>query len=117
MTTEVYITYNLKCIQFNILLNCVHFEAKLTVDRIATVKVNESVRIYFKEKINSGQGILRIKFEGILNENSTGFYKTRCALRDGTAGFAAVTQFEVFYTRLSLQKICKKTFNKYEYFK
>jgi hypothetical protein len=65
-------------------------------DRFEVVEINESVKIYFSQKVSPSFGVLKIKFDGTLNENSTGFYKTRCSLRDGSTGFAAVTQFEVF---------------------
>jgi hypothetical protein len=68
---------------------------KLSFDRSETVKINESVRLYFTEKVKAGQAKLSIKFTGTLNENLSGFYKTKCTFRDGTCGFAAVTQFEV----------------------
>ena len=60
-------------------------------------KQNESVRLYFETKLEKGTGQIRIDYQGSLNENLQGFYKTRCINRDLTRGYAAMTQFEVIH--------------------
>jgi aminopeptidase 2 len=67
----------------------------LKFDRIQVVKEKDTVKIFFSEDIKTGRGKLTIEFSGQLNENLNGFYKTRCMNRNGTMGYAAVTQFEV----------------------
>ncbi|RNA29937.1 puromycin-sensitive aminopeptidase [Brachionus plicatilis] len=59
----------------------------------------ESVDICFARKISKGISFLKINFEGILNENLTGFYKTKCLDNNGHELIAAVTQFEAAYAR------------------
>lgn len=65
------------------------------MNRTEISKVNESVKIYFERSLEFGIGKLSIEFDGLINENSNGFYKTKCLLKDDSFGFAAATQFEV----------------------
>ena len=53
----------------------------------------------FDERIQVGAGKLSIEFDGIIQESSNGFYKTKCLSRDGSVRFAAATQFEASYAR------------------
>ena len=54
---------------------------------------SDMVRLYFSRQIPSGK--LFIEFDGILNDNLQGFYKTKCFNRNGLLEYAACTQFEV----------------------
>ena len=80
---------------FTFLKTLVFLLDQLVLKRIEKVRVNNSVKIYFNEKLNAGEGRLKIEFDGILNESLNGFYRIKCPYRDGSVGNAAVTQFEV----------------------
>jgi hypothetical protein len=89
---------------------------------LVETKANESVRIYFGKRIEAGLGRIKLEYSGSLNENSQGFYKTGCINRDLSRGYAAVTQFEVFFGvfhqriflfqnvyRLQIAELCTKS--------
>ncbi|CAF0941248.1 unnamed protein product [Brachionus calyciflorus] len=67
--------------------------------KLINVKNCESVDIYFLQKLPSGRGFLNIDFNGVLNDNLVGFYKTKCLKENGESCIAAVTQFEAAYAR------------------
>lgn len=71
------------------------FIVEYRFERIETNQVNESIRIYFDQSIKPGSGALSIDFDGELNQNLSGFYRSKCTSRDGKLETAAVTQFEV----------------------
>lgn len=75
------------------------FSKEINYSKLKTIKNSESVEIYFSQKLPSGRNYLKIKFDGVLNDNLDGFYKTKCLNRNGENCIAAVTQFEVPYKK------------------
>ena len=55
---------------------------------------SEIVRIYFKEKLAKGAGILSMGFKGTYPEDE-GLYRTACLFRNGKSEFGVCTQFQV----------------------
>ncbi|KAL5005760.1 hypothetical protein ScPMuIL_016918 [Solemya velum] len=61
---------------------------------IAYEKENEKVIFTFPAALQTGKGVLSVKFSGILNDQMKGFYRSKFKTSDGQEGFHAVTQFE-----------------------
>lgn len=64
------------------------WSAKITYNETA-----ETVTFTFPKTIPTGKGILKLVFQGILNENMRGFYRSKYEL-NGKEKFLATTQFE-----------------------
>ena len=62
---------------------------------IKCFKNSQIVRIHFGQRLKIGQALLTIDFDGKLNDDLSGFYKTKCLNRLNQIEYAAVTQFEV----------------------
>lgn len=62
------------------------------------VKQN-TVKITFDSSIPTGEGVLTIKYRGILNGDMAGFYKSSYADANGTKKIMASTQFEALDAR------------------
>ena len=55
---------------------------------------SEIARIFFKEKLAKGAGILSLDFKGTYPEDE-GLYRTACLFRNGKSEFGVCTQFQV----------------------
>jgi len=62
-------------------------------------KDNERVIFRFDEHIASTNAKLSLKFKGVLNDELSGFYRSKYKTRDGQEKYMATTQFEAPYAR------------------
>ena len=60
---------------------------------------HNTVKITFDTNVQIGEGVLTIKYKGILNGDMAGFYKSTYADANGTKKIMASTQFEALDAR------------------
>ncbi|TLZ78879.1 MAG: M1 family metallopeptidase [Methanobacteriota archaeon] len=62
--------------------------------KIEHLKDTERLRLTFGTSVPKGAATLRLVFTGILNDELSGFYRSRYTMANGTEGYMAATQFE-----------------------
>ena len=75
----------------------VAFKSESGKNLAASVLLNEAdetAEFTFPEVLPTGNGVLEIKYDGILNDKLKGFYRSKYTMANGEERYAAVTQFE-----------------------
>ncbi len=68
--------------------------APLPAQQIEHLPDAQRVRLTWTRPVPRGTARLQLAFSGTLNDELTGFYRSRYALADGTSAYMAATQFE-----------------------
>src|SRR5256712_8055566 len=62
--------------------------------KIELLKPAERLRLTFAKSIPKGTATLHLVFDGTLNDELAGFYRSRYTMENGAEGYMAATQFE-----------------------
>ena len=62
--------------------------------KIELLKPAERLRLTFAKSIPKGTATLHLVFDGTLNDELAGFYRSRYTMENGSEGYMAATQFE-----------------------
>src|SRR2546428_1580665 len=62
--------------------------------KIELLKPAERLRLTFAKSIPKGSAALHLVFDGTLNDELAGFYRSRYTMENGSEGYMAATQFE-----------------------